>query len=140
MVDPGYRPKAYTFIELWWRRAIRLTLSVPWWEESETIEAENVLDYTKALKRKRLPPSVIVWNISIAIEGKGEKCPYGALYGGRNSCTGIHHRHEVDNVPNATGDDDWYVSGSIGPAPSAPRIGRKGKGPVPLHYGQLFPG
>ncbi|MFQ9701295.1 MAG: hypothetical protein ACLR0U_00135 [Enterocloster clostridioformis] len=59
MVDPGYRPKAYTFIERQVAEGHQAYVICPMVEESEMIEAENVLDYTKALK-KALPPSVIV--------------------------------------------------------------------------------
>lgn len=50
VVDTSYRPKAYRFIERQIREGRQAYVICPMVEESEGMEAENVLDYTKKLK------------------------------------------------------------------------------------------
>lgn len=50
VVDISYRPKAYRFIERQVREGRQAYVICPMVEESEGMEAENVLDYTKKLK------------------------------------------------------------------------------------------
>lgn len=50
VVDTSYRPKAYRFIERQVREGRQVYVICPMVEESEGMEAENVLDYTKKLK------------------------------------------------------------------------------------------
>lgn len=59
VVDTGYRPKAYAFIQKQVEAGRQAYVICPMVEASEMIEGENVLDYTKAL-RKELPSSVCV--------------------------------------------------------------------------------
>ncbi len=59
VVDTGYRPKAYAFIEKQIESGHQAYVICPMVEASEMIEAENVVDYTKALK-KALPSSITV--------------------------------------------------------------------------------
>jgi recG: ATP-dependent DNA helicase RecG len=47
VVDTSYRPKAYRFIERQIREGRQAYVICPMVEESEGMEAENVLDYTK---------------------------------------------------------------------------------------------
>lgn len=54
VVDKSYRPRAYRFIENEVKNGRQAYVICPMVEESEMIEAENVLDYTKAL-RENLP-------------------------------------------------------------------------------------
>ena len=54
VVDNSYRPRAYRFIENEVKNGRQAYVICPMVEESEMIEAENVLDYTKAL-RENLP-------------------------------------------------------------------------------------
>ena len=54
VVDTSYRSKAYAFIEKQVEAGRQAYVICPMVEESEMIEAENVLDYTKAL-RENLP-------------------------------------------------------------------------------------
>lgn len=54
VVDKSYRPRAYRFIENEVKNDRQAYVICPMVEESEMIEAENVLDYTKAL-RENLP-------------------------------------------------------------------------------------
>lgn len=57
VVNKGYRPKAYKFIENQVAQGNQVYVICPMVEESEMIEAENVLDYTKVLKES-LPASI----------------------------------------------------------------------------------
>jgi ATP-dependent DNA helicase RecG len=59
VVNTGYRDKAYQFITKEVRAGRQAYVICPMVEESEMIEAENVLDYTKLLK-KTLPPEITV--------------------------------------------------------------------------------
>jgi ATP-dependent DNA helicase RecG len=59
VVNTGYRDKAYQFITKEVRAGRQAYVICPMVEESEMIEAENVLDYTKLLK-KVLPPEITV--------------------------------------------------------------------------------
>ena len=59
VVDTSYRPKAYRFIERQIREGRQAYVICPMVEESEALEAENVLDYTKKLK-DALPEDISV--------------------------------------------------------------------------------
>lgn len=59
VVDTGYRDKAYQFITKEVAAGRQAYVICPMVEESEMIEAENVMDYTKLLRQK-LPESVTV--------------------------------------------------------------------------------
>ena len=59
VVNKSYRPKAYDFIARQCAMGHQAYVICPMVEESEMIEAENVLDYTKVL-RKELPESICV--------------------------------------------------------------------------------
>ena len=59
VVDTSYRPKAYRFIERQIRESRQAYVICPMVEESEGMEAENVLDYTKKLK-DALPEDISV--------------------------------------------------------------------------------
>lgn len=50
VVGPKFRPKAYEFIEKQVREGRQALVVCPMVEESEEIDAENVIDYTKRLK------------------------------------------------------------------------------------------
>ena len=60
VVDTSYRPKAYAFIQKQVEEGHQAYIICPMVEKNEMIEAENVLDYTRMLKRSCLPPSQ--WN------------------------------------------------------------------------------
>lgn len=59
VVDTGFREKAYQFIEKEVACGRQAYVICPMVEESELMEAENVLDYTKLL-RKKLPNTITV--------------------------------------------------------------------------------
>ena len=52
VVDPGYRERAYRFIANEVSKGRQAYVICPMVEESEMLEAENVLDYTKLLREK----------------------------------------------------------------------------------------
>lgn len=54
VVDKSYRPKAYTFIQKQVAQGRQCYIICPMVEDSEAVEAENVVDYTARLK-KELP-------------------------------------------------------------------------------------
>ena len=57
VVNTSYRPKAYSFIEKQVREGRQTYVICPMVEESEGMEAENVLDYTQKLK-ENLPSDI----------------------------------------------------------------------------------
>lgn len=59
VVDPGYRPAAYRFIENQVAEGHQVYIICPMVEESEFMDLENILDYTDKI-RKILPPSIKV--------------------------------------------------------------------------------
>jgi ATP-dependent DNA helicase RecG len=59
VVDTGYRPTAYRFIANQVAEGRQAYVICPMVDESETIEAENVIEYTDKLKEV-MPPSVVV--------------------------------------------------------------------------------
>lgn len=59
VVNESYRPNAYRFIEKEIQKGRQAYVICPMVEESETMEAENVIDYTEKLKAN-LPPFVVV--------------------------------------------------------------------------------
>ena len=59
VVDTSYRPAAYRFIEKQAARGRQAFIICPMVEENETIEAENVMDYTQQLKEAMSPDITI---------------------------------------------------------------------------------
>lgn len=59
VVDTNYRPKAYQFIASQVAADHQAYVICPMVEESEMLDAENVIDYTKTL-REQLPPGITV--------------------------------------------------------------------------------
>lgn len=57
VVDTSYRPKAYAFIQRQLQEGRQAYIICPMVEESEGLEAENVLDYTKKLQ-SIFPPDI----------------------------------------------------------------------------------
>lgn len=69
VVDTGYREKAYQFIAREIAAGRQAYVICPMVEESEMIEAENVLDYTKRIRQK-LPETVTVEYLHGKLKGK----------------------------------------------------------------------
>lgn len=59
VVDTSYRPKAYAFIQRQIQEGRQVYIICPMVEESEGMDAENVLDYTKKLKNI-FPPDICI--------------------------------------------------------------------------------
>ena len=69
VVDTGYRNTAYTFMKKQVQSGRQCYVICPMVEESEMIEAENVLDYTKLL-REKLPAGITVEYLHGKMKGK----------------------------------------------------------------------
>lgn len=102
VVNTGYRDKAYQFIEREIAAGRQAYVICPMVEESEMIEAENVLDYTKMLRRK-LPESISVEYLHGKLKGKEKNRIMERFAAGEIQVLVSTTVIEVGvNVPNAT--------------------------------------
>ncbi len=102
VVNTGYRPKAYSFIARQVEAGHQAYVICPMVEESEMIEAENVLDYTKML-RKELPSSIAVEYLHGKMKGKEKNQIMERFAAGEIQVLVSTTVIEVGvNVPNAT--------------------------------------
>ena len=102
VVNTGYRPKAYSFIARQVEEGRQAYVICPMVEESEMIEAENVLDYTKKL-RKELPASVTVEYLHGKMKGREKNRIMERFAAGEIQVLVSTTVIEVGvNVPNAT--------------------------------------
>ncbi len=102
VVDTGYRDKAYQFITREVEAGRQAYVICPMVEESEMIEAENVLDYAKLL-RKKLPASITVEYLHGKMKGKEKNRIMERFAGGEIQVLVSTTVVEVGvNVPNAT--------------------------------------
>ncbi len=102
VVDTGYRDRAYRFIEKEVAAGRQAYVICPMVEESEQIEAENVLDYTKLL-RKRLPSEIVVEYLHGKLKGKEKNKIMERFAAGEIQVLVSTTVVEVGvNVPNAT--------------------------------------
>lgn len=102
VVDTGYRPKAYAFIEKQIEAGHQAYVICPMVEASEMIEAENVVDYTKALK-KALPSSITVEYLHGKMKPKEKNAVMERFASGEIQVLVSTTVIEVGvNVPNAT--------------------------------------
>lgn len=102
VVNTAYRPKAYSFIAKQVEAGHQAYVICPMVEESEMIEAENVLDYTKKL-RKELPSSVTVEYLHGKMKGKEKNQIMERFAAGEIKVLVSTTVIEVGvNVPNAT--------------------------------------
>lgn len=69
VVDEGYRPNAYKFIENQVREGRQAYVICPMVEESENVEAENVVEYSQKL-RAELPSSINIAYLHGKMKGK----------------------------------------------------------------------
>lgn len=102
VVDTAYRDKAYHFIEKETAAGRQAYVICPMVEESELIEAENVLDYTKLLRQK-LPESITVEYLHGKMKGKEKNKLMERFAAGEIQVLVSTTVVEVGvNVPNAT--------------------------------------
>lgn len=102
VVDTSYRPKAYAFIQKQVEEGHQAYIICPMVEKNEMIEAENVLDYTRMLK-KELPSSITVEYLHGKMRGKGKNAIMERFAAGDIQVLVSTTVIEVGvNVPNAT--------------------------------------
>lgn len=102
VVGTDYRKNAYAFITRQVRQGRQAYVICPMVEESEMIEAENVLDYTKKLQ-KELPPWICVEYLHGKLKGKEKNQIMERFAAGEIQVLVSTTVIEVGvNVPNAT--------------------------------------
>lgn len=102
VVNRGYRKKAYQFMEKQIAEGRQVYVICPMVEPSEMIEAENVLDYTKTLK-KELPETVTVEYLHGKMKPKEKNSVMERFAAGEIQVLVSTTVVEVGvNVPNAT--------------------------------------
>ena len=102
VVDTGYRPKAYQFIAKQVSEGRQTYVICPMVEESEAIEAENVIEYTERLK-EALPVSINVEYLHGQMKAKEKNDIMERFSGGDIQVLVSTTVVEVGvNVPNAT--------------------------------------
>ena len=102
VVDTSYRPKAYAFIQKQVEEGHQAYIICPMVEKNEMIEAENVLDYTRMLK-KELPSSITVEYLHGKMRGKEKNAIMERFAAGDIQVLVSTTVIEVGvNVPNAT--------------------------------------
>lgn len=102
VVNTGYRDKAYQFIAREMAAGRQAYVICPMVEESEMIEAENVLDYTKLL-REKLPAGITVEYLHGKMKGKEKNQIMERFASGEIQVLVSTTVVEVGvNVPNAT--------------------------------------
>lgn len=102
VVNTGYRERAYQFIAREVAAGRQAYVICPMVEESEMIEAENVLDYTKLLRQK-LPESITVEYLHGKMKGKEKNQIMERFAAGEIQVLVSTTVVEVGvNVPNAT--------------------------------------
>lgn len=102
VVNTSYRPKAYSFIERQVREGRQAYVICPMVEESEGIEAENVLDYTEKL-RENLSSDIRIEYLHGKMKAKEKNVVMEAFAQGAIQVLVSTTVVEVGvNVPNAT--------------------------------------
>ncbi len=102
VVDTGYRDRAYRFLEKEIATGRQAYVICPMVEESEMIDAENVLDYTKLL-RKKMSPGIAVEYLHGKMKGKEKNSIMERFAAGEIQVLVSTTVVEVGvNVPNAT--------------------------------------
>lgn len=101
VVDKSYRPRAYRFIENEVKNGCQAYVICPMVEESEMIDAENVLDYTKILRQNL--PGIRVEYLHGKMKGKEKNKIMEEFAAGKIQVLVSTTVIEVGvNVPNAT--------------------------------------
>lgn len=102
VVNTSYRPKAYSFIEKQVREGRQAYVICPMVEESEEMEAENVLDYTQKLK-ENLPSDIWIEYLHGKMKPKEKNRVMESFAAGEIQVLVSTTVVEVGvNVPNAT--------------------------------------
>lgn len=102
VVNTAYRPRAYSFIEKQVREGRQAYVICPMVEESEGMEAENVLDYTKKLKES-LPSDIRIEYLHGKMKSKEKNRVMESFAQGEIQVLVSTTVVEVGvNVPNAT--------------------------------------
>ncbi len=102
VVGTSYRPKAYSFIEKQVREGRQAYIICPMVEESEGLDAENVLDYSKKL-REIFPPDIQISFLHGKMKAKEKNQVMEQFASGENQILVSTTVVEVGvNVPNAT--------------------------------------
>lgn len=102
VVNTSYRPKAYSFIEKQVREGRQAYVICPMVEESEGMEAENVLDYTQKLK-ENLPSDIRIEYLHGKMKPKEKNRVMESFASGEIQVLVSTTVVEVGvNVPNAT--------------------------------------
>ena len=102
VVNTSYRPKAYSFIEKQVREGRQAYVICPMVEESEGMEAENVLDYTQKLK-ENLPSDIRIEYLHGKMKPKEKNRVMESFAAGEIQVLVSTTVVEVGvNVPNAT--------------------------------------
>lgn len=102
VVNTSYRPKAYSFIEKQVREGRQAYVICPMVEESEEMEAENVLDYTQKLK-ENLPSDIRIEYLHGKMKPKEKNRVMESFAAGEIQVLVSTTVVEVGvNVPNAT--------------------------------------
>ncbi len=102
VVDTNYRPSAYRFIAKQVAEGRQAYVICPMVEESEAIEAENVIDYTQRMQ-EALPPGVTVEFLHGKMKSKDKNDVMERFAGGEIHVLVSTTVVEVGvNVPNAT--------------------------------------
>ena len=102
VVGTSYRPKAYAFIEKQVREGHQVYVICPMVEESEGLDAENVLDYTEKL-RQIFPPDIRISFLHGKMKAKEKNAVMEAFAAGEIQILVSTTVVEVGvNVPNAT--------------------------------------
>ena len=102
VVNTSYRPKAYSFIEKQVREGRQAYVICPMVEESEEMEAENVLDYTQKLK-ENIPSDIRIEYLHGKMKPKEKNRVMESFAAGEIQVLVSTTVVEVGvNVPNAT--------------------------------------
>nr|WP_296157370.1 ATP-dependent DNA helicase RecG [uncultured Blautia sp.] len=102
VVNTGYRPRAYSFIEKQIREGRQAYIICPMVEESEGLDAENVLDYTQQIQ-KIFPSDINIQYLHGKMKAKEKNSIMEAFASGEIQILVSTTVVEVGvNVPNAT--------------------------------------
>ena len=136
VVDKSYRPRAYRFIENEVKNGRQAYVICPMVEESEMIDAENVLDYTKILRQNL--PGIRVEYLHGKMKGKEKNKIMEEFAAGEIQVLVSTTVIEVGvNVPNAT---VMMIENAerFGLAQLHQLRGRVGRQAVLLHHGECL--